>query len=148
MNWFLLIIVTAIFTLAACAIIAIIFNIIFKIADSPKVNSVISFIICLIMFIVTLTYKGGPQIDGGEFYTGTTGIIGATAVVLSFPVVNLMVSSNDGDEFFSTVGSSVSVVSTSMAISIIILCFSQTYWPLAVLLGLGVLGSALTFFRD
>ena len=148
MGWFLLII-TNILTLAiTITIVSLIFNLIYKIGNSAKVNSVISFIVSLVMFIILLCMKEGPEFYEGEFQAGSTGTIGITSIALSFPMANMMVANHDGDDVFPGIGQSIFSLGGLTTIAIIILCFAETYWPLYVLCGIGVLTSVITFFKN
>jgi hypothetical protein len=148
MGWFGVIGTSILFCAICIFVVYLIFNLIYKIADSCKVNSVIAFIVSIIMFIVLLTDKNGPQVRDGEFATSTTGVIAAAAFVLAFPMSNLMVLSHDGDEVFSGIGQAIFSCGGFLLISVIILCFSDTYWPLIVLTGAGALFSVIAFFKE
>ena len=148
MGWFLLII-TNILTLAiTITVISLIFNLIYKIGNSAKLNSVISLIVSLVMFIILLCMKEGPEFYEGEFQGGSTGTIGMASIALSFPMANMMVANHDGDDVFSGIGQSIFSLGGLTTIAIIILCFADTYWPLTVLSGIGVLTSVITFFKN
>ena len=148
MGFFGLIITTLIVDAIILAIIYTIFNIIYNASSSIKGTSVFSFIVSLILFIVLLCTKDGPKCNNGEFDTGTVGFIAFMSIVLAFPVANVMVNAMDGDEVFQGIGQSIGILGVSMAISIIILMFSDTYWPITILSGVGVLSSVVTFIKD
>ena len=69
-------------------------------------------------------------------------------MVLTIPVVNAMVALMEGDDVLQGIGQSIGVIAISTGIAIIILLFSETYWPFTVLAGVGLVSSVVTFFRD
>lgn len=148
MNVFGVITVNVIVSAVVLAIIYFIFNAIYNGAYSAKGTSVFSGIVCLIMFLVLIFSRPEPQVDGFEFLAGTTGLLAFLTMVLTIPVANAMVALMEGDDVLQGIGQSIGVIAISTGIAIIILLFSETYWPFTVLAGVGLVSSVVTFFRD
>ena len=148
MNVFAVIFVNALVCAIVTAIIYGIFNAIYNGTSSIKGTSVFSGIVSLIMLICLIFSKSEPQVDGFEFLSGTTGLAAFLSMVLTIPVSNAMVSLMDGDDVLQGIGQSIGVVAISTGVAIFILLFSESYWPFAVLSGIGLISSIITFFRD
>lgn len=148
MGWFGLIITTIFICAIVSAIVYVIFNIVYNASCSPKVYSVISFLASLVMFIILLCTKEGPDFSDGSFQTGSTGLIGFTFIILTLPITNAMISLLEGEDVLQGIGQSIGILAICVAVAVIILCFSSSYWPLVVLTGIAGLTSAITFFRE
>lgn len=148
MNCFGMIITTLLYDAIVMAIVYGIFNAIYNGKDSAKGTSIFSFAVSLISFIVLLCVPDGPEVINGDFASSTVGFVGFMSILLIFPVANAMVAQMVGDDAMQGFGQSMGVLGIPLVIVIIIMYFSDTYVPLAVLFGIGALASVYTFFAD
>lgn len=148
MGWFGLIATTVLVDAVVIAILYFIFNIVYNASSSSRPYSVISFIVSVIMFIILLCNKEGPRFEDGSFNTGDVGLIAVTSIALIFPITNAMIGLLEGEDVFQGIGQSIIICGGCMVVSIIILCFAQSFWPLVVLTGVGAFTSVVTFIRN
>lgn len=138
MGWFGLIITSAILLAVVCAVLYVIYNIIYHAAYTSKGIAVVSFIVNVLLIIIIATDTNGPVINDGEFLTSTVGVIAAAGIGLAFATVAFFVGANDGDDMGAGISESVGSTVILTSVAIILQCFADTFWPLFVLLGIGI----------
>ena len=148
MGWFGFIVTQALFLAVAAAVVYVIFNIIYHIADTAKGCAVISFIVNLIMLSALFTMKQGPNYEFGKGYqAGTTGFIVMAGIAFVFATCTLFVNSNMGDDLGAGIGEAAGSAITLMSVAATILCFAKTWWPLYIIVIIALLVSVVVWLQ-
>ncbi len=144
--------ITDAFVLAvACAILYVIYNLVYHAAYTGKGIAVVSFIVNAIMLIALISSSKniGDIYEFGEgFKTGTVGLMAAVGIGLAFALSAFFVSTNEGDDMGAGIGEAAGSTITLATVATIIQCFAKTLWPMYVLVIIGLLACIITWLRD
>lgn len=151
MGWFGFIITDAVILAVVCAVLYVIYNIIYHAAYTGRGIAVVSFIINAFMLIGLISSSKDVKTiyEFGEgFHTSTVGMMAAAGIALAFALVAFFVSTNEGDDLGAgiseSIGSSVILASVATVLQI----FAKSYWPLYILVIIGLLVCVITWLKD
>ena len=148
MGWFGFLIVNALIIAVATAVVYIIYNIIYKIADTIRGCAVISFILNVFAIIMFIVDKSKPSIVDGRLSNSMVAILAVTGIALALSAVCLFVHSNDGDDVFAGIGASAGSAIAVMTVASIIQFFAKSYWPVYVVMILSIGVCVLTWLQN
>ncbi|MBQ3589397.1 MAG: hypothetical protein II980_03000 [Clostridia bacterium] len=151
MGWFLFIITNAIILAVVCAVLYVIYNIIFNAASTGRGIAVVSFALNVFMLIGLISSGKNEKTiyEFGEgFASGAVGIMAATGIALAFALVAFFVSNNDGDDLGAGISESIGSAVILSSVAAVIQIFAKSYWPLYVLVIIGLLVCVITWLKD
>lgn len=148
MGWFGFIITDAVILAVICAVLYVIYNIIYHAVDTGKGIAVVSFIINVIALIVLISNDQAPQITDGSFETGTVGVMAFSTIAVATAAVALFVTTNDGDDMGAGISESIGSSVILSAVATIIQCFAESFWPMIVIVIIGILTCVLAWIKE
>ena len=149
MGWFGFLITNAVIIAVASAVIYVIYNLIYHAAYTGRGIAVVSFIFNIFMLIGLISSSGKPAYEFGEGYqTSTVGIMAATSIVLAFALCAFFVSTNGGDDLGAGISETIGSTIILSSVAAVIQVFAKTFWPMYVLVIIGLLACIITWLRD
>ena len=149
MGWFGFLITNAVIIAVASAVIYVIYNLIYHAAYTGRGIAVVSFIFNIFMLIGLISGSGKPAYEFGEGYqTSTVGIMAATSIVLAFALCAFFVSTNGGDDLGAGISETIGSTIILSSVAAVIQVFAKTFWPMYVLVIIGLLACIITWLRD
>lgn len=149
MGWFGFLITNAVIIAVASAVIYVIYNLIYHAAYTGRGIAVVSFIFNIFMLIGLISGSGKPAYEFGEGYqTSTVGIMAATSIVLAFALCAFFVSTNEGDDLGAGISETIGSTIILSSVAAVIQVFAKTFWPMYVLVIIGLLACIITWLRD